>query len=100
MQAKGYEYLDANKISQDTERIMVIAPFETYWVLDGLGVTPGGGTAVSAEKPQGNTPEAPAGRPIGYRARLDAAGKYVLVPVYKQEQTEEKGSSGLANSGK
>jgi hypothetical protein len=37
----------------------------------------------------------------GYQGvRLDAAGKYVLMPVYKHEQTEEKGSSGLASSGK
>lgn len=100
MQAKGYECLDANKVSQDTKRIMVTSPFGTYWALDGLKGTPAGNTAASQAKPAENDRQAPAARQIGYRARLDAAGKYVITPVYEQEQKEERNSSRLANSGK
>lgn len=100
MQAKGYECLDANKVSQDTKRIMVTAPFETYWALDGLKGTPAGNTAVSQAKPAENDRQTPAARQIGYRARLDAAGKYVITPAYEHEQKKERDSSGLASSGK
>lgn len=122
MQAKGYECLDANKVSQNTKRIVVIAPFETYRVLDGLGATPARSTAkaerydpsnrvelsaapnrsaaVAEEKPQESAPEAPAAKKIGYRARLDANGRQVITPVYEDDLKKEADSSRLANSSK
>jgi len=100
MQAKGYECLDANEGSQDTKRIMVTAPFGTYWALDGLKGTPAGNAAASQAKPVENDRQAPAARQIGYRARLDAAGKYVITAVYEHDQKKETDSPGLANSGK
>jgi len=86
MQAKGYECLDANKVSQNAKRIVVIAPFETYRVLDGLGATSARSAAVAEEKPQESIAEAPAAKKIGYRARLDANGRQVITPVYEHEQ--------------
>ena len=122
MQAKGYECLDVNKVSQNTKRIVVIAPFQKYGVLDGLGAVPARSTtvaerhdpsnrvelsadpnrsaAVAEEKPQESDPETPAAKQIGYRARLDANGRYVITPVYEHEQKTKTDSSRLANSGK
>jgi len=88
MQAKGYEYLDANKIARGTERITVMASFETYWVLDGLDAAPAGGTLAVQEEPHESAPEIPAAKPIGYRARLDENGKHTLIPIYEQGQTQ------------
>jgi len=100
MQAKGYECLDADKVSPGMERIMVMASFETYWLLDGLEAAPAGGTVAAQEEHQESVPETPEAKPMGYRARLDENGKYTLIPVYEHEQTQEASSLGLANGGK
>lgn len=122
MQAKGYKCLDANKVPQSAKRIVVIAPFETYGVADGLraastrsaataerydlsnrvqiSAAPARSTAVAEEKPQESAPEAPAAKKIGYRARLDVSGRYVITPVYEHDLKKEADSSRLANSGK
>lgn len=97
MQAKGYECLDAGKVSQDAKRVVVAAPFETYRVVDGLSAAPSG-PAVAEVKPRESTPQTPAARRIGYRARQDASGRYVITPVY--EQREETEPPGLTNSSK
>ncbi len=99
MQARGYEFVDADKIKPGTKRITVIASFETYWVLAGLEAAPAGPTVtVQKEQPQ-SIPEAPQAKPIGYRARLDENGKHTLIPVYEHEQTQGTSSAGSANSG-
>ncbi len=103
MQARGYEFVDADKIKPGTKRITVIASFETYWVLNGLDAAPAR-PAVTAQQvqpqPQAqNIPEAPQAKPIGYRARLDENGKHTLIPVYEHEQTQGTSSAGSANSG-
>lgn len=117
MQAKGYEFVDADKIKPGTKRITVIASFETYWVLDGLDAAPAR-PAVTAQQvqpqpqpqpqaqprlepqPQAqNIPEAPQAKPIGYRARLDENGKHTLIPVYEHEQKQETNSPGSAKGG-
>jgi hypothetical protein len=100
MQAKGYKCLDASKVSRGAKQIVVIAPFETYRVLDGLSAAPALSTAVVQDQPQENTASTPARRPIGYRARQDATGKYVITPVYEERQTEKTDSAKLADSGK
>jgi hypothetical protein len=114
MQAKGYECLDANKEAQNRKRIVVIAPFETYRVLDGLGAAPARSTAkvephdsdnrvelsaapdrngtTAEEKPQEILVEAPAAKKMGYRARLDANGRYVITPVYEGDLKKEADS--------
>jgi hypothetical protein len=115
MQAKGYECLDSNKVSQNTKRIVVIAPFETYGVLDGLGaapahsmakteqndlnnpVEPGAASDRSAtvvqEKPQESiAEETPTAKKLGYRARMDANGKYIITPVYGNDLKKEADS--------
>ena len=100
MQAKGYECLDANKIAPDAERVMVMASFEMYWVLDGLEAAPAGGTVAAQEEHHEGVSETVEAKPIGYRARLDENGKYTLIPVYEHEQTQETDSTRLANGGK
>lgn len=115
MQAKGYECLDANKVSQNTKRIVVIAPFETYGVLDGLGAASAHSMAkteqndlnnrvessaasdrspaVTQEKPQENiAEETPTAKKLGYRARMDANGRYVITPVYDNDLRKEADS--------
>jgi hypothetical protein len=50
MRARGYEYLDANNLTPERRRIMVVAPFQTYWVVDGAGVASQGRATVSEQK--------------------------------------------------
>lgn len=115
MQAKGYECLDVNKISQNTKRIMVVAPFETFAVLDGLDTAPAHSMAkteqndinnrvelsakadhsptATQEKTQESVVEqTPTARKLGYRARLDANGRYVITPVYEGDLQKEADS--------
>jgi hypothetical protein len=100
MQAKGYKCLDASKVSRGAKQIVVIAPFETYRVLDGHSTAPASDTAVAGQQLQQSSPDTPTPQPIGYRARQDATGKYVITPVYRQRQTEKTDSAKLADGGK
>ena len=114
MQARGYEFVDAGKVAPGAKRITVIASFETYWVLDGLGAAAAKPAVTARQQPQPkpqpqpqaqpepqaqaqlqaqvqpqaqSIPDAPQAKPIGYRARLDENGKYTLIPVYEGEST-------------
>ena len=90
MQAKGYRYLDANKLPQNRERIMVIAPFQKYWAVDGAGAASEERKILSVQKPQENNLDPHARRGIRYQARKDASGEllknasgnYIFEPVY------------------
>lgn len=96
MQARGYRYLDANKLPQNQKRIMVIAPFQKYWVVDGAGAASENRKILSEQKPQENNPDPHARRRIRYLVRKDASGKlmkdtsgnYIFVPVYEEGQHE------------
>ncbi len=114
MQAKGYDFVDADKIAPSAKRITVIASFETYWVLDCLDAAPAPAVTAQQAQPQPqqqpqaqprvepqpqNVPPAPQAKPIGYRARLDENGKHTLIPVYEHRQTQETNSPGSANGG-
>lgn len=115
MKTKGYECLDKNKAPQGAKRIVVIAPFEKYGVLDGSGATAVRSTVeakqsdqgnqvrpettatpssvAAQEKPQESAPQIPTSRQVGYRARLDANGKYVITPVYEGDLKKEADSA-------
>ncbi|MHC4556501.1 MAG: hypothetical protein ACYTFW_05280 [Planctomycetota bacterium] len=101
MEARGYQYLDAKKIPQDSKPKKVVLLFEEnmvsgsrkamseeYWVADGLGAASGNRQVVSEQKPQKSDLSAPSRELIGYRARKDESGKYVFIPVYEDEQKE------------
>jgi hypothetical protein len=107
MQARGYEFVDADKIAPGAKRITVIASFQAYWVLDGLDAAPASPAVTAQPQPQPqaqsqpktkaqDVPDAPQAKPIGYRARLDENGKYTLIPVY---QSEQAGSARSSNGG-
>ena len=90
MQAKGYRYLDANKLPQNRERIMVIAPFQKYWAVDGGGAASEERKILSEQKPQENNSDPHVRRSIRYQARKDASGElmqgasgnYIFDPGY------------------
>lgn len=99
MEARGYQYLDANKIPQNSKPKKVVVLFEEnmvsgsrkamseeYWVADGLGVASGNRQVMAEQKPQKSNPNAPSRKLIGYRARKDESDKYVFIPVYEDEQ--------------
>ncbi|MHC4510626.1 MAG: hypothetical protein ACYTAO_17010 [Planctomycetota bacterium] len=99
MQARGYEYLDADKLPQRAERVKV-ASFADYWLSDRAAMVSDGRTGLSERAPQTSAGDAPRAACIGYKAQRDEAGKLVLIPVYEGEQTEETDSQPLADSGK
>lgn len=99
MQARGYQYLDANKLPQNRRRkkVMVLseenmasgkrkAMYEVYWVADGLGVASGDRRIMSEQTPQKNGPNASPRKLMGYRVRQDDLGKFTKTPVYEDEQ--------------
>lgn len=96
MQAKGYRYLDANKLPQNRKRIMVVAPFQKYWAMDGAGKASEDRKVLSEQKPQEISPDSRVRRRIRYQVRKDASGElmkdasgnYIFAPVYDEEQQE------------
>jgi hypothetical protein len=96
MQARGYRYLDANKLPQNRKRIMVVAPFQKYWAVDGAGAASEERKILSEQKPQENSPDSHVRRRIKYQVRKDASGElmkdtsgnYIFAPVYDYEQQE------------
>lgn len=96
MQAKGYQYLDANKLPQNRKRIIVVAPFQKYWAVDGAGAASEDRKVLSSQKPQEKSPDPHMRRHIRYRVRKDASGElmkdasgnYIFVPVYEDLQHE------------
>jgi len=94
MQARGYRYLDANKLPQNQKRIMVVAPFQKYWAVDGAGSASENRTILSEQKPQENNPDPHARKRIRYQAQKDASGKlmkdssgnYIFAPLYEEQQ--------------
>ncbi|MHC4680691.1 MAG: hypothetical protein ACYTEK_18555 [Planctomycetota bacterium] len=80
MQARGYEYRDADKLPQNCTRISVVTPFGDYWVADGLGMMPNDHPVVSGQRLQKSNPEPPkpqAKRRIKYRVLKDPSGELV-----------------------
>jgi hypothetical protein len=96
MKARGYRYLDANKLPRNLKRIMVIAPFEKYWAVDGAGEASEDRKVLSEQKPQENDPDARVRGCIRYQVRKDASGElmkdasgnYIFTPLYDKEQKE------------
>ena len=96
MQARGYRYRDVNNLPQNRERIMVIAPFQKYWAVDGAGAASEERKILSAQKPQENKPDPHARRSIRYQIRKDASGElmkdasgnYIFTPVYEDIRHE------------
>jgi hypothetical protein len=96
MRAKGYRYLDINKLPQNQKRIMVAAPFEKYWVVDGAVKKFEDIQIVSEQNNQENRPDSPVKKQIKYQAQKDASGElmkdssgnYIFAPVYEEEQQE------------
>ena len=99
MQARGYQYLDANKLPQDIKRKKVAVLFEEdmafggrktmseeYWIADGLGTASGDREVLLEQKAQESDPNEPRRKLIGYRVRQDAFGKFTKTPVYEDEQ--------------
>lgn len=96
MQARGYRYLDANKLPQNRKRIMVVAPFQKYWAVDGAGAASEDRKVLAEQKPQENNPDPHVRKRIRYQARKDASGElikdasgnYIFAPVYEDVQHE------------
>ena len=89
MLARGYRYLDLNKMPQDRKHIMVAAPFQKYWAVDGAGEASENLIIVSEQKFQENNPDSHVERHIRYKVlkdesgelMKDASGKYIFAPV-------------------
>ena len=96
MQARGYRYLNANKLPQNRKRIIVVAPFQKYWAVDGAGAASEDRKVLSGQKPQENNPDPHVKRRVRYQARKDtsgelmkdASGNYIFAPLYDDEQQE------------
>ena len=96
MQARGYRYLDANKLPQNRKRIMVVAPFQKYWAVDGAGAASEDRKVLAKQKPQENNPDSHMRRRIRYQVRKDASGElmkdasgnYIFAPLYDDKQQE------------
>jgi len=100
MQARGYEYVDANTLPKDRRRIKATAPFEEYWAIDGGTTAPDDRSALAAQNPKDGGDITSPGKPIGYRAMQDESGKYIFIPVYEHEQAEETDHPQLAGGDK
>jgi len=57
MQAKGYEFLDANTLPKNIKRKKVTTLIEDYWIADGLDVALYGSKVFSEQKDQENDQE-------------------------------------------
>jgi hypothetical protein len=96
MHAKGYRYLDANKLPQNRKRIIVVAPFQKYWAVDGAGAASEDRKVLADEKPPKKSPDSHVRRRIKYQVRKDASGElmkdasgnYIFVPLYDKEEQE------------
>jgi hypothetical protein len=96
MRAKGYRYLDINKLPQNQKRIMVAVPFEKYWVVDGTVEESQETQIASEQNVQENKPASPVKKNIKYQVQKDASGglmkdssgNYIFVPVYEEQQQE------------
>lgn len=96
MQARGYRYLDANKLPQNQKRIMVVAPFQKYWAVDGADAASEDRKVLAEQKPQENNPDPHVRKHIKFQARKDASGElmkdasgnYIFAPLYDEEQQE------------
>ena len=107
MEARGYQYLDANKIPQNSKPKKVVVLFEEnmvsgsrkamseeYWVADGLGVASGNRQVMAEQKTQENDSDAPPRKIKRYRVKKDASGEivkdkdgnFLIIPVYEDEQ--------------
>jgi len=101
MEARGYQYLDAKRIPQNSKPKKVVVLFEEnmvsgnrkamseeYWIADGLGAVSDNHQVMADQKPQESNLSAPSRKLIGYRARKNKLNKYVFTPVYKDEQKQ------------
>ena len=95
MQDRGYEYLDANTLSQSRKRKKIVILFqesvgsgdrkampEEYWIVDGRDMSSGNFKVVFEPGTQTTDPNAPPRKLIGYWARQDDLGKFTKTPVY------------------
>ncbi|UCC98034.1 MAG: hypothetical protein JSW66_19570 [Phycisphaerales bacterium] len=98
MQAKGYQYLDADKLPQRVDRVKVFS-FADYWLTDSSATVAADDSALAENVPQASAADTRAPECIGYKAQRDEAGKLVLIPVYETEQVEDTDSQELADSG-
>lgn len=96
MQAKGYRYLDANKLPKNQKRIMVVAPFQKYWAVERVGEASEDRKVLAEQKPQENSPDSHVRKPVRYQVRTetsgelmkDSSGNYIFVPLYEEQQQE------------
>jgi len=86
MQNRGYEYLDARKLPQDTERIKLVAPFGEYWAVDGLGMPPESRDVSSEPESRTDDSEIPRGRIVEYRVERGGLGTFKVTLVYGEGQ--------------
>ncbi len=94
MQERGYEYLDVNKMPQNRKRIMVAAPFQKYWAVDGAGEVSEDLKILSEQKFQENNSDSHVKRHIRYQVQRDesgelmkdASGNFIFFPVYDEGQ--------------
>lgn len=99
MQARGYEYLDADKLPQNADRVKVAASFGEYWLIDGGATVAADGSALPEKVPEASSGDTPAPECIGYKAQQDEAGKFVLIPVYESQPAKDTVAQKLADSG-
>jgi hypothetical protein len=99
MQARGYEYLDADKLPQSAERVKVAASFGEYWLIDGGATAATVDSALPEKVPQASPVDDPVPECIGYKAQRDEAGKLMLIPVYEREPAKDTNSQEQAESG-
>jgi hypothetical protein len=96
MLTRGYQYLDVNKMPQNRKRIMVAAPFEKYWVVDGAGEASEDLKISTEQNFQENKPDSHVKRHIRYEVRKDASGElmkdasgnYIFDRVYDEGRQE------------
>jgi hypothetical protein len=101
MQAKGYQYLDLNKLPPNKTHIMVAAPFQKFWLVNGAGNEVSEKHEILSEqkilsKIPKKIPDSPVKRHIKYTARKnksgelirDSTGDYIFDPVYDEGQQE------------
>lgn len=94
MLAKGYQHLDLNKMPQNRKHIMVAAPFQKYWVVDGAGEATENRKIVTEQKVKENNPDSLVKKHIRYQVQKDvsgelmrdATGNYIFAPVYDEGQ--------------
>ncbi len=96
MLARGYQYLDVNKMPQNRKRIMLAAPFQKYWAVDGAGEASENLKILSKQKFQENNTDSHMKRHIRYQVQKDVSGElmkdasdnFIFVPVYDEKQQD------------